>query len=99
MPLNFREGIRRLGIVGGGLGAVAGAIGGSLMAIDAHASAAKRLLGEPVWVDYTVAAMLPFTGFLSLGGYSRSRLDLGGILRAAARTQPRQGGWPLIARR
>ena len=64
MPLNFREGIRRLGIVAGGLGAIAGTIGGFFVAIDAHASAAKRLLGEPVWVDYTVAAFLPFAGFL-----------------------------------
>jgi hypothetical protein len=68
MPSNFREGMRRLGIVAGGLGAVAGAIGGSLVAIDAHASAAKRLLGEPVWVDYAAAAALPFTGFLVLWG-------------------------------
>ena len=64
MPSNFREGVRRLGIVAGGLGGIAGAIGGAFVALDAHASAAKRLLGEPVWVDYTVAAMLPFTGFL-----------------------------------
>lgn len=64
MPLNFREGTRRLGIVAGGLGAIAGAIGGFFVAIDAHASTANRLLGEPVWVDYTVAAFLPFTGFL-----------------------------------
>jgi hypothetical protein len=71
MPSNFREGMRRLGIVAGGLGAVAGAIGGSLVAIDTHASAAKKLLGEPVWVDYTVAAILPFTGFLVPWGVIR----------------------------
>ena len=59
MPLNFREGMRRLGILVGVLGAIAGAIGGYLLAIDAHASAAKGLLGEPVLVDYAVAASLP----------------------------------------
>jgi len=68
MPLNFREGTRRLSIAAGGLGAIAGAIGGFLLAMDARTSAAKRLLGEPVWVDYAVAAMLPFTGFLVFWG-------------------------------
>jgi len=63
MPFNFREGMRRLGIVVGMLGAVAGAIGGFLLTIDAHVSAAKRLLGEPVLVDYAVAALLPVIGF------------------------------------
>jgi len=77
MPFNFREGIRRLAIAAGGLGAIAGAIGGSLVAIDAHASAAKTLLGEPVWVDYTVAAVLPFTGFLILWGLFASRFGFG----------------------
>jgi hypothetical protein len=88
MPLNFREGMRRLGIVAGGLGAFAGAIGGSLVAIDAHASAARGLLGEPVWVDYTVAALLPFTGFLILWGPIRVLVWIwGGIFRAAYRTR------------
>jgi hypothetical protein len=64
MPLNFREGMRRLGILVSVLGAIAGAIGGYLLAIDAHASAAKGLLGEPVLVDYAVAASLPVVGFL-----------------------------------
>ena len=63
MPFNFREGMRRLGILLGGLGAAAGAIGGFFVAIDAHTSATKRLLGEPVWVDYAVAASLPVLGF------------------------------------
>jgi hypothetical protein len=65
MPFNFREGMRRLGILLGGLGAAAGAIGGFFVAIDAHTSATKRLLGEPVWVDYAVAASLPVLGFLA----------------------------------
>jgi hypothetical protein len=64
MPLNFREGMRRLGIVAGVFGAVAGAIGGYFLAMDAHASATKGLLGEPVQVDYAVAASLPVVGFL-----------------------------------
>ena len=64
MPFSFREGMRRLAIVLGALGAVAGAIGGFWLAMDAHASAAKRLLGEPVWVDYAVAGLLPVIGFV-----------------------------------
>ena len=71
MPLNFREGMRRLGIVAGVLGAVAGAIGGSWLAMDAHASAAKGLLGEPVLVDYAVAASFPVVGFLATWGAIR----------------------------
>jgi hypothetical protein len=63
--------MRRLGIVLGVLGAIAGAIGGFLLAMDARTSAAKKLLEEPVWVDYTVTAMLPFTGFLLLWGAIR----------------------------
>jgi hypothetical protein len=65
MPVNFREGMRRIGIVTGVLGSVAGAIGGYFLAMDAHASAAKGLLGEPVLVDYAVAASLPVLGFLA----------------------------------
>jgi hypothetical protein len=68
MPLNFREGMRRLGIVLGGFGAVAGAIGSFFVAMDARTSATKRLLGEPVWVDYAVAGLLPVCGFLILWG-------------------------------
>jgi len=65
MPVNFREGMRRIGIVAGLLGSVAGAIGGYLLAMDAHASAAKGLLGEPALVDYAVAASLPGLGYLA----------------------------------
>jgi len=71
MPLNFREGMRRLSIVMGGLGAIAGAIGGSFLAMDAHTSAAKGLLGEPVLVDYAVAGSLPVVGFLATWGAIR----------------------------
>jgi len=63
--------MRRIGIVAGVLGAVSGAIGGYLLAMDAHASAAKRLVGEPVLVDYAVAASLPVVGFLVLWGAIR----------------------------
>jgi hypothetical protein len=65
MPVNFREGMRRLGVVAGILGAGAGAVGGFFLAMDAHTSAAKGLLGEPVLVDYAVAATLPVLGFLA----------------------------------
>jgi hypothetical protein len=70
MPLNFREGMRRLGILVGVLGAIAGAIGGYLLAIDARVSAAG-LVGEPVLVDYAVAASLPVVGFLISWGAIR----------------------------
>jgi hypothetical protein len=63
MPLNFREGMSRIGIVAGVLGCFAGALGGFWLAMDAYTSSAKRLLGEPVWVDYIVAALLPVAGF------------------------------------
>jgi hypothetical protein len=71
MPSNFREGMRRLGIVVGVFGAVAGAIGGYFLAMDAHASAASGLLGEPVLVDYGVAASLPILGFIVFWGAVR----------------------------
>jgi hypothetical protein len=63
--------MRRLAIVAGVLGAVAGAIGGYWLAGDAHVSAAKGLLGEPVQVDYVVAASLPVAGFLVSWGAVR----------------------------
>jgi len=64
MPLNFREGGRRLGIVAGVLGSVAGAVGACLLVVDTLTSTPKGLLGEPVWVDYAVASLLPVCGFL-----------------------------------
>ena len=63
--------MRRLGIVLGVLGSIAGAIGGYLLAIDARASAANGLLGEPVLVDYAIAASLPVVGFLISWGTIR----------------------------
>jgi len=39
--------------------------------MDAHTSAAKGLLGEPVLVDYAVAASLPVVGFLISWGAIR----------------------------
>ena len=71
MPLNFKEGMRRLSIVTGVLGAIAGAVGGYVLAMDAHTSAAKGLLGEPVLVDYAVAASLPVVGFVLAWGAFR----------------------------
>jgi hypothetical protein len=71
MPLNFREGMRRIGIVVGVFGSVAGAIGGYLLATDARTSAAKGLLGEPILVDYAIAASLPVVGFLISWGAIR----------------------------
>jgi hypothetical protein len=68
MPLNFREGMRRLGIVLGFLGSIAGGIGGYLLA--AHASETDTgFAGESVLVDYAIASSLPVIGFLiSWGG-------------------------------
>jgi hypothetical protein len=72
MPLNFKEGMRRLGMVAGVLGAAAGAIGGYFLAMDAHTSGAKGLLGEPVLVDYGVAVLLPVVGFVLAWGAFRA---------------------------
>ena len=63
--------MRRLGIVAGVSGAIAGAIGGYLLAMDAYASSAKRLLGEPVLADYVIAASLPVAGFVLAWGAIR----------------------------
>ena len=63
--------MRRVGIVLGLLGSVAGGIGGYLLAIDARASAGNGLLGEPVLVDYAIAASLPVVGFLISWGTIR----------------------------
>ena len=63
--------MRRLGIILGVLGSIAGGIGGYLLAIDARTSAAKGLLGEPVLVDYAIAASLPVVGFLIFWGAIR----------------------------
>lgn len=71
MPANFREGMRRLGVVLGVLGCFAGGIGGLWLAMDAHASATKGLLGEPVLVDYAIASLLPVVGFLVPWGVVR----------------------------
>jgi hypothetical protein len=57
--------MRRLGIVAGLLGSVAGGIGGYLLVVDARAMAASKLLQESVVVDYAVASALPVLGFLA----------------------------------
>ena len=78
--------MRRLGIVLGGLGAAAGAIGGFFVAMDARTSAGGlrcRWLATGLWLP------------APLGGYSHPRLDLGWIFRAAHGTGISQGGWPV----
>jgi hypothetical protein len=65
MPLNLREGTKRLGIVVSVLGGVAGAIGGYLLVADAYALTSNRFLQESVLVeDCVVALLLPILGFL-----------------------------------
>jgi hypothetical protein len=69
MPLNLREGMRRLGIVLGVLGCLAGGIGGYFLAMHARATGAG-FVGESVLVDYAIASSLPVAGFLvSWGGF------------------------------
>jgi hypothetical protein len=55
--------MRRVGIVLGLLGSVAGGLGGYFLAVHARSSAIG-LLGESVLVDYAVASSLPVVGFL-----------------------------------
>jgi hypothetical protein len=65
MPSNFREGMRRVGIVLGLLGSVAGGIGGYFLAVHARALAAAASLQESALLqDYAVASTLPVIGFL-----------------------------------
>ena len=65
MPLNFREGMRRLSIVVSVLGSVTGAICGYLLVTDAYALTANRFLQESVLVeDCVVALSLPILGLL-----------------------------------
>jgi len=71
MPSHFREGMRRIGIVVGVLGTVAGGIGGYFLA--EHARASTGLLGERVLVDYALASSLLVVGFLVARFLRRSR--------------------------
>ena len=65
MPLNFREGTRRLSIVVSVLGGVTGGIWGYLLLTDAYALTANRFLQESVLVeDFVVGLSLPILGFL-----------------------------------
>ena len=65
MPLNFRDGMRRLRIVVSVLGTVTGGICGYLLVTDAYALTANRFLQESVLVeDCVVALSLPILGFL-----------------------------------
>ena len=63
MPLNFREGMRRLAIVLGVLGCIAGGVGGYFLAMHASTTA-TGFVGEPLVADYTIASSLPVIGFL-----------------------------------
>ena len=69
MPSNVREGMRRLGIVVGALGSVAGGIGGYLLVVEALAG--SRLMRESAVADYVVASSLPVVGFLAPWGAIR----------------------------
>ena len=51
MPLNFREGMRRLGIVVSVLGGVAGGIRRYFLAADTYALSAHRFRQESFLVD------------------------------------------------
>ena len=75
-------------MVAGVLGAAAGAIGGYSLAMDAHTSAAKRLLGEPVLVGYVVAASLPVVGFLATWGVIRVLVWIWAGFSEGPRTRP-----------
>ena len=63
MPLNLREGMKRLGIVVSVLGGVAGGIRGYFLAADTYALSANGFRQESVLVDYAVASLLPVLGF------------------------------------
>jgi hypothetical protein len=65
MPSNFREGMRRIGIVVSLMVGIAGGICGYLLVVDAYALTANRFLQESVLVeDCIVALTLPILGFL-----------------------------------
>lgn len=61
-PLQFREGMRRLGIVASVLGTIFGGIYGYLLVADTRALSANGFRQESVLVDYTVASLLPVLG-------------------------------------
>jgi hypothetical protein len=65
MPLNFRKGLERIGIVVSVLGGVAGGIRGYFLAAHTYALSANgfRQESESVLVDYAVALLLPVLGF------------------------------------
>lgn len=63
MSSNFREGMRRLGIVVTASLTVAAGIRGYFMAADTYALAANGFHQESVLVNYAVASLLPVLGF------------------------------------
>ena len=92
MSLNFREGIRRLGIGLGVLGSIAGGIGGYLL--TGHASESDTgFVGVSVLVDYAVASSLPVVGFLVFWGAFTCSFGFGRDLQNNhARGQGQAGG-------
>jgi len=63
MRFNFKEGMRRFGIVVSVLGGAAGAIRGYFMAADAFALSAGGFRQESVITNYAIALLLPVIGF------------------------------------
>jgi hypothetical protein len=63
MRFNFKEGMRRFGIVVSVLGGAAGAIRGYFMAADAFALSAGGFRQESVLTNYAIASLLPVLGF------------------------------------
>jgi hypothetical protein len=63
MSSNFREGMRRLGIVVSVSLGVAAGIRGYFLAADTYALAANGFRQESVLLNYAVASLLPVLGF------------------------------------
>ena len=63
MSSNFREGMRRLGIVVSVSLGVAAGIRGYFLAADTYALAANGFQQESVLLNYAVASLLPVLGF------------------------------------
>ena len=61
--LNFREGMKRLGIVVSVVCSICGGIYGYLLVVDIRALSANGFRQESVLVDYCIASLLPVLGF------------------------------------
>lgn len=62
-PLNFREGMRRLGIMVSAVGSIFGAVYGYLLVVDTRALSANGFRQDSVMVNYAIASLLPVLGF------------------------------------